>query len=81
MVNTKRIHDRMAQLDITMNDLAIYMNKSVKSLSQLIENQKMMVLYEAYMIADYLQIDDDEICEFFFYSDHDSVCVEEPVTV
>jgi len=68
VVNTNLIEQRMRQLDITADDLAIYMNKSVKTLTQIIHNEKDMVLYEAYMIADYLQITTDDICKFFFCS-------------
>ena len=81
MVNTRRINERIKQLNLTIDDLAIYMNRSVKSLTQLIDNEKMMVLYEAYMIADYLQISAEEICEYFFCSEKTQESVEDGVGI
>ena len=66
MINTKLIKNRMCALGISMDDLARDLSIPQKKLKQIIENEKHMVLCDAYLIAERLHISDDELTEFFF---------------
>lgn len=66
MVNTNKIKGRIVELGLTQKDIANALGVALPTVSQKINNIRAMDVKEAFIIADVLNISDEEFREYFF---------------
>ena len=66
MVNTKLIRSRMDKLDIKEEYLADRLKLAQSSLNLKINNKRSLTIEEMFLMSDLLEIEVDELREFFF---------------
>lgn len=68
MVNTLKIKARMVELGLTQKDIATALELATPTVNQKLNNKRPMNLNEANLIANILNIDSFQYCEYFFYN-------------
>jgi len=66
MVNANKIKARIVELGLTQKDLAKALGVALPTINQKINNVRSMDIKEAFIIADVLQIPDEDFREYFF---------------
>lgn len=66
MVNTNKIKARIVELGLTQKDLAVPLSLSLPTVSQKINNKRSMYICEAFIIAEILNIPDEQFRDYFF---------------
>lgn len=66
MVNTLKIKARMVELGLTQKDIATALELATPTVNQKLNNKRPMNLNEANLIANILNIDSFQYCEYFF---------------
>ena len=66
MVNTKKLKERMAELNLTQKDVAEYLKMAQPTINQKINNTRPMCLDEADRLAELLRLSDSEYAIYFF---------------
>jgi len=66
MVNTNKIKGRIVELGLTQKDLAKALGVALPTVSQKINNVRSMDVKEAFIIAEVLNIPDEEFRDYFF---------------
>lgn len=69
MINTKKIKGRMAELGLTQKDISTALNLSQSTVSQKINNIRIMNLDEAECLAKLLLLSSEDIETYFFYTE------------
>ena len=62
----KKINDYLKYYDLDLNDLAISIGLSEKTLKKTLNNERDFYLYEIYKLVDVLKLNDNEITKAFF---------------
>lgn len=68
VVNTLKIKARMVELGLTQKDIATALELATPTVNQKLNNKRPMNLNEANLIANILNIDSFQYCEYFFYN-------------
>lgn len=66
MINTNKIKGRIVELGLTQRDIANALGVALPTVSQKINNIRAMDIKEAFIIAEVLNIPDEEFREYFF---------------
>lgn len=66
MINTNKIKGRIVELGLTQRDIANALGVALPTVSQKINNIRAMDVKEAFIIAEVLNIPDEEFREYFF---------------
>lgn len=66
MINTKKVKLRMAELNLTQKEVAVYLKVAQPTINQKINNIRPMCLEEADKLAELLKLSDLEYAEYFF---------------
>ena len=69
MINTNKLKGRIVELGMTQRDLAKALGVASPTVSQKINNVRAMDVKEAFIIADALNIPDEDFREYFFKED------------
>ena len=66
MINTNKLKGRIVELGLTQKDIAKALGIATPTVSQKINNVRAMDVKEAFIIAEVLNIPDEEFREYFF---------------
>lgn len=66
MINSNKLKGRIVEKGMTQKDVAKALGLAVPTVSQKINNVRSMNLYEAFKIAELLDIPDKQFREYFF---------------
>lgn len=66
MVNSNKLKGRIVELGLTQRDIAKALNVALPTVSQKLNNVRPMDVEEAFIIADVLDISDEDFREYFF---------------
>lgn len=67
LINTNKIKGRMAELQITQKDVAVFLGLAQPTVNQKINNIRPMDLNEAEKLSNLLRIKPEEFAVYFFY--------------
>lgn len=65
-MNKTKIKNRMMQMGVKQKDLAMCLGIGASTISQKLNNERKLTISEARRLQLYLQIPDDEFCQYFF---------------